>query len=69
MWIAHIDDSTQARNARFDMIIGGDLMEELGLDISFKNKNITWDDVTIPMKKSCNSHRQRSHRNAIQPSN
>jgi len=34
----------------YDMIMGRDLLEELGIDISFKNMSITWDDVSIPMK-------------------
>ena len=49
-WTAYIDDSTKSKNAQFDMIIGNDLMQALGLEISFKNKSLTWDDITIPMK-------------------
>ena len=33
------------------MIIGTDLLEKMGLDISFKNKTMTWDKITIPMKE------------------
>ena len=49
-WTAHVDESTSPKSAMFDLIIGIDLMEALGIDISFKENQITWDDVTIPMK-------------------
>ena len=49
-WTAHVDETTDAKSAMFDLIIGIDLMEALGIDISFKENKITWDDVTIPMK-------------------
>ena len=49
-WKFHIDETTKPDTALYDMIIGTDLMEELGIDISFKNKDITWDNVTIPMR-------------------
>jgi hypothetical protein len=40
----------ESENVGYDLIIGRDLMLELGLDISFKNKNITWEGTTIPMR-------------------
>jgi hypothetical protein len=49
-WTAHVDETTKPESAMFDLIIGIDLMEALGIDISFKENKITWDDVTIPMK-------------------
>ena len=49
-WTAHVDETTDAKSSMFDLIIGIDLMEALGIDISFKENKITWDDVTIPMK-------------------
>ena len=34
----------------YDLIIGWDLLHELGVDISFSSKTMTWNDVTIDMK-------------------
>ena len=34
----------------YDMIIGRDLLTELGLEFSFKKQTITWDTAEIPMK-------------------
>ena len=45
-WKFHV--TTQPFN--YDMIIGRDLLTELGLDISFKQQTITWDTAEIPMK-------------------
>jgi len=34
----------------YDMIIGRDLLTELGIEFSFKKQTITWDTAEIPMK-------------------
>ena len=34
----------------YDMIFGQDLLSELGILVDYKNLEITWDDVSIPMK-------------------
>jgi hypothetical protein len=31
------------------MVIGLDLMNELGIDISFKTKKISWNEMLVPM--------------------
>ena len=49
-WKAHVDDTTTSSKAKYDMIIGNDLMQQLGLEISFKTKTLTWEEITIPMK-------------------
>jgi len=49
-WTAHVDETSDPDTALFDLIIGVDLMEALGIEISFRENKITWDDVTIPMK-------------------
>ena len=36
--------------ASYDMIIGWDLLHELGIDIKFSTKTIEWGGVSIPMK-------------------
>ena len=35
----------------YDMIIGSDLMIQLGISVDFKHSVIQWDGVTVPMKK------------------
>ena len=40
----------QSNSTNYDMIMGRNLMEKIGLELSFKNYNVTWDDVSIPMK-------------------
>jgi Retroviral aspartyl protease len=34
----------------YDMILGRDLLHELGVDIKFNSKTVEWDRVSIPMK-------------------
>ena len=34
----------------YSLIIGQDLLHELGVDISFSSKTMTWNNVTIDMK-------------------
>ena len=45
-WECHV--TNQPFN--YDMIIGRDLLTELGIDFSFKKQIITWDTAEIPMK-------------------
>ena len=35
---------------QYDMIIGRDLLRELGIVINFAEETVTWDDVSTPMK-------------------
>ena len=35
---------------RYDMIIGRDMLEELGLTIDFSKQECVWDDASVPMK-------------------
>ena len=50
-WPFYVDESSPSESD-YDMIIGQDLMLSLGIDLSYSNRTITWDDVTIPMKES-----------------
>ena len=43
----HVSNAT----FNYDIIMGRDLMTELGIDISFKNLTIEWDGEKIPMKE------------------
>ena len=35
---------------RYDMILGRDLLKELGIKLDFGDETVTWDEMTIPMK-------------------
>ena len=49
-WCVHVDDKTPRKDASNDMIIGMDLMIQLGLTIDCQDKAIKWDGSKIPMK-------------------
>jgi Reverse transcriptase (RNA-dependent DNA polymerase) len=49
-WTAHVDESTNKKLAQYDMIIGDDLMTELGIDLCFSTQEIKWGEESIPMK-------------------
>ena len=46
-----IDDfwSVKELSGRYDMIIGRDFMEKLGLNLNFKDRTITYEHINIPM--------------------
>ena len=48
-WDMHIDASRTSHN-RYDMIIGRDLMQELGMDLLFSSNQVRWDEKLIPMR-------------------
>ena len=50
-WSAHVDESDQ-QHSRYDMIIGRDLLTEIGIDIDFSTHTCMWDNRTIPMRNS-----------------
>ena len=35
----------------YNMIIGGDLLNEMGLTLDFSTETITWNDASVPMKE------------------
>ena len=43
-------------NLGYDMIIGWDLMKKLGMIVNFKNKNLIWYDVIVPMWGDVTNH-------------
>ena len=49
-WICHKDSNTLRKNAQYDMIIGADLLSELGIEINFNTQRIIWEGIEIPMK-------------------
>jgi hypothetical protein len=50
-WVCHEDTNTLRRNAQYDMIIGADLLSELGVEINFNTQRIIWEGIEIPMKE------------------
>ena len=42
-------DETDTLSSRYDMIIGRDLLEELGINFLFKEHLMEWDNATMPM--------------------
>ena len=49
-WSCHIDERTDPSESPYDMIIGLDLIDELGLVIDFKDKVINWEELQMPMR-------------------
>ena len=47
-WTVHVDESDDP--SRYDMILGRDLMEALGMDLCFSQNLIKWDGATTPMQ-------------------
>ena len=48
-WRFHVDDRSKS-SSTYDMIIGRDLLGELGIILNFNDHTVTWDTDTIPMK-------------------
>ncbi len=49
-WEVYVDDSTSL--STYDMIIGRDLMDAIGLDLLFSENLLKWDNATVPMRDS-----------------
>jgi transposase InsO family protein len=50
-WSCHIDESTTKANASYDMIIGMDLMTNIGIFVNTSSKTIDWHEASIPLKQ------------------
>ena len=48
-WTMYVDESDHRLNS-YDMIIGRDLLHELGIDLMFSKGVMIWDNATIPMR-------------------
>ena len=48
-WKAYVDNTT-SNDSRYDMIIGRDLMHEIGIKFDFQEGRITWDNAWINMQ-------------------
>jgi hypothetical protein len=48
-WAFHVDDRFES-SCTYDMIMGRDLLGELGIIMNFNDHTVTWDTDIIPMK-------------------
>jgi hypothetical protein len=48
-WVFHVDDRSESSRT-YDMIMGRDVLGELGIIMNFNDHTVTWDSDTIPMK-------------------
>ena len=49
-WECHVDDTKGQQS--YDMIIGCELLEELGMILDYKQCVMTWEDAEVPMKST-----------------
>ena len=49
-WTAHVDESPRY-HSKYDLIIGRDLLIELGIDLNFSNCSMHWDNAEVPMQE------------------
>ena len=49
-WTCQEDSNTLRKNAQYDMIIGADLLSELGIELYFNTQRMIWEGIEIPMK-------------------
>ena len=49
-WNFHISNEKNNDNLGYDVIIGRDLMKELGMIIDFENCQVKWKELSIPMR-------------------
>lgn len=50
-WECYVDESP-SNSCQYDMIIGRDLMHELGMDILFSTAEMVWDNASVPMQST-----------------
>ena len=48
-WKAHVDERNPT-GCRYDLIVGRDLMTELGMDLKFSEGTMVWDNAEVPMQ-------------------
>jgi hypothetical protein len=49
-WSCHNNKTTDPKFAQYDMIIGDNLMQELGIDLLYSKQLMVWEDNEVPMK-------------------
>jgi hypothetical protein len=48
-WPCHVDDKTKPMEASYDMILGMDLMVEIGIVVNTATRTIDWNDTSVPL--------------------
>jgi len=56
-WTAYVDDSDK-QSSRSDMIIGQDLLRELGINFLFSEQIMEWDNAMTPMQVPAQFHKE-----------
>jgi hypothetical protein len=51
IWDVYVDSSS-SEDSRYDMIVGRDLMNSIGLDLKFSDGTMTWDNASVPMRST-----------------
>jgi hypothetical protein len=49
IWDVYVDTSS-SEDSRYDMIVGRDLMNYIGLALKFSDSTMVWDNATVPMR-------------------
>ena len=49
-WTAHVDESPRY-HSKYDLIIGQDLLKELGTDLNFFNCSMHWNNAEVPIEE------------------
>ena len=49
-WRFHVDKNSKSETENYDMIIGKDLMQNLGLDVKYSNLTLQWEQLEVPMR-------------------
>jgi hypothetical protein len=62
-WTLHVDETSGPH--RYDMIVGRDIMSQLGIILDFDGQTMTWDESTIKMKEFENLFDIKSPKNII----
>jgi predicted aspartyl protease len=53
-WEAHVLEGNQSN---YDMILGRDILKELGMDINFSKETVSWEEAQVPKKPiNCNKN-------------
>ena len=50
-WSMHVDDLHKPKDTQYDVILGMDLMIEIGIFINTRDKVVEWNDFTTPLKE------------------
>ncbi len=48
-WVTHVDSKTDQEHALYDIIIGMDLMTEIGIFVNTETKEVVWEGHTTPL--------------------